>query len=297
MGPFRELCTVVVEHMFFAPDDGASEQEPARAGICHAVAFHPTGATTKRIGDAGILQRDVPGGIRLFCDDSRRDALISAAASSPDGLQLTFELFSRDRLFANYTRPAIPREDAILYFSNRSGNTDSAGATLLHAGEVVGENDFAPLDTPLLAGEDITQLRRRNPLAVVELALPAPGADATLHAGSFHIRFATRETFWKYYLLGGSLGTDVYIADLDSQTDFEALGEETLADDNVALTFRSTRSIPLHHRFERRFQYRSPGNGSDKVLIQRLPVASAERIDSEVVGGRKAAVSSIYVSC
>ena len=61
------------------------------------------------------------------------------------------------------------------------------------------------------------------------------------------------------------------------------------------MAIRSRAPIALAQRSERRFQLRSRQRGGDKVLVKRLPVAAAQFLAREQIGGESRLVSEIHV--
>jgi len=112
----------------------------------------------------------------------------------------------------------------------------------------------------------------------------------------YHIRFLARETHWKYFLVGDANRQGAFVKDVDGEIDFDELGEEELADGRRAKVFLSRQAIPLRDRAKPRFQLQIPKNNRIKVLVSRLAVASAKRINKVFVGDRELFVSEIYVN-
>jgi hypothetical protein len=214
---------------------------------------------------------------------------------------LRFKVFSKDPCFMNYTHPTTYSEDAILCFDNLQTKEDEAVSDItLHEEEYVSEADFRKLDLYLLDDFLSTKDKLIRPAFVVNIriALQEGGlidkheAPALLN---YTVRFKARETFWKYYLLGDMAKRKSYIHDRNNGTGFECIGEETLSDKRTAVIFRSIEAIPLREKSDCHFQLREQEGG--KVLIKRLPVASASHIFREIINGKEAAVSEIYINC
>ncbi len=84
---------------------------------------------------------------------------------------------------------------------------------------------------------------------------------------------------------------------MENGNEFEVGEPETLSDKRPALTFRSKTYIPLRERPDCRFQLRERNSGAGKVLIRRLPVATASQIGKEVIDGVETAVSEMFINC
>ncbi len=290
MGSYLPLLNIEVEHNFFSK------------GSCLALEFVLTPGTDKVMENAGMLRRNTMNGIHIFYDKNRSDSLKLYATDLINPLRLEFKVFSRDPFFENYTEPSVHQEGSILYFDNQRAKIDRTGRFRLHDEEYVSETDFEELNSSLF--EDILNKKDRliRPVSIVSVSisdkdvnLSSDQLEAT--AKSYYLNFRARQTFWKYYLLGGMARKDLYIADLKNEEEFESTGEESLSDSRIALTFRSKTTIPLQEKSDCRFQLREGGVGNGKVLINRLPVASATQINREVIEGKEAFVSEMFINC
>ena len=295
MGTYSALFSIEVGHRYFADE------------LCPALYFVPTPKTGMVINNAGLLTRSTVNGVRVFYDTESPDSLRLHASDADVPLRFEYKVFSRDPNFLNYTElPATEHpgneEDAILYFDNLDSQTDETGRTKLQDQEYAGASDLEKLDSALL--EHILSARDRlaKPVCVVSIRLPeSAGAplDLGATAGSrrYVISFDAKRTIWKYYLLGDLAIEDLYIAGLDNGIEFESGGLERLVDNRPALTFRSKTTIQMRHRQDIRFQLREQNSGGGKVLIRRLPVASANQIGRAIIDGEAAPVSEMFINC
>jgi hypothetical protein len=295
MGRHHLLFSVRVEHDFFL-------------GGCRDLVFEPTPETRANVSSLGLLRRTTVDGVALFFDDSRADGL-RLRAGEADPLWFAWRIRSRDRAFENYTQPS-PRkfESKVLFFSNlpardtRDPDEAGGGPMRLHAGRSVADVDFTDWDrvaqAPMPEGLGNPRDRRLPPHFVAAIRIGTGDPGPTLEAGQHYvIRFGARETVWKYYVLGlGSKGAP-YVADADSQIEFVAGEDESLAGDRTARVFRSTTPITLQDRSEIKLQLRESSTGNGRILVRRLPVATAAQIYREVVDGNETFVSEIYVNC
>jgi hypothetical protein len=290
MGSYLPLFSIEVEHSFFSE------------GLCLYLDPVPTPRTDVVIKNAGLLIRNTLNGVRVFRDEKRSESLQLYAADPDEPLSLGFKVFSRDPFFENYTEPPAHQEDSILYFGNRGVEIDTTGKFRLHDGEYVSETDFEKLNSPLLEGTLSKKDRLLRPMFIVQIGVSEEDVSlfddqSKATAKNYYIKFKARQTFWKYYLLGDIARQDSYIADLNKETEFDFAGRESLSDNRVALTFRSQTPIPLQEKSDCRFQLRERNSGGGKVLINRLPVASANQISKEVIEGEEAFVSEVFVNC
>ncbi len=290
MGPYLPLFSVEVEHTFFSK------------GWCAGLDFVPTPISLTFIEKTGLLIRNTQNGIRAFFDQNSSEALRLYATGSDEPLRLAFKVFSREMFFRAYTEITTPEEDSILYFDNRGGGFESTNRFRLHETEFVSAKDFEKLNSPRIADILSRKDRLLKPEFIVSIGLGQKeiqildAASKTAYH-NYYLKFQARETFWKYYLLGSMTKNKSYIADLNHETEFEDTGRASLPDNRRALTFRSKQRIPLREKSEYRFQLREKNPNGGKVIIRRLPVASAGQYYKELVDGKEAIVSEIFINC
>jgi len=290
MGPYLPLFSVEVEHTYFSK------------GWCAGLDFVPTPDSLTFIEKTGLLIRHTPNGVRVFFDQNSNEALRLYATGSDEPLRLAFKVFAREMFFRAYTEITTPEEDSILYFDNRGGGIESTNRFRLHETEFVSAKDFEKLNSPRIADILSRKDRLLKPEFIVSIGLGQKeiqildAASKTAYH-NYYLKFQARETFWKYYLLGSMTKNKSYIADLNNETEFEDTGRASLPDNRRALTFRSKQRIPLREKSEYRFQLREKDPNGGKVIIRRLPVASAGQYYKELVDGKEAIVSEIFINC
>lgn len=285
MARYSQLFSIEVRHSFFS------------SGLCHELEFIPTPKTVRQMRNAGLLCKESMGGVHVFYNLDRLDSLRLHAADEEERLNLVFKAYARDPLFMNYTEGVPDRDDAIRYFDSSNAVTENGGSLRLHANEYAGSGDFKSLGFPGLQGVLTPKDQLVRPTFVVNIGVPKEVADA-LDGGArnYFVAFRERRTVWKYLLVGELAREDLYVADLDNTTEFESSGTEVLADERTAVTFKSKTSLPMRERSEYRFQLRERDSGNGKVLIRRLPVASAAHIGVERTEGQSTLVSEMYIN-
>ena len=289
MSAYRSLFSVSVEHMFFTK------------GICQKLDFVPAHKADMLLKNADLLIRNTINGIYVFYNLQRAETLQLYAGRPDYPLNFIFKVYSRDPLFQNYTDPPSYKEGAILYLDNRDVKADKAGRLRLHKEKYVAEKDFRKLDSPFF--EEILDKKDMlaRPAFVVDIGMTKKESsllDKPLKTNykNYYLSFGARQTFWKYYVLGSLERKKPYIVDLENKTIFESVGRESLSDNRSALTFRSKTPIPLQDSYDWRFQLREKSPEGEKVLIKRLPVASADQVSREIIGKKEALVSEIYIN-
>ena len=290
MGSYLPLFGIEVEHTYFS------------TGWCVGLEFVPTPESRKFIEKAGLLIRHTQSGVRIFFDQHSSEALRLFATDPDEPLRFVFKVFNRRRFFRAYTELTTPEEDAILYFDNQGGKIDVTGRHRLHDADYVSAKDFEKLNSPKIAGI----LSRKDRLLKPEFIVSVRFGEKEIRIldvasknayPTYYLKFRARETFWKYYLLGSMTKKKSYIADLNNETEFEDTGQTALPGNRIALTFRSKKKIPLQEKSEFRFQLKEKDPNGGKVLIKRLPVASAGQFYREIIDGNEAIVSEIFINC
>ena len=285
MGAYRLLASVTVEHAYFAEKN------------CKMLEFVPAFCATK-LRNAGLLVKSSQSGVAIYFDAEKIDIL---RLHAEDNLTLAFKVFSKDGNFFRYTSPGAPPDDAILFFSNQQITRDAAGKQMLHPDPSVTASAWMELTADPLPGI----LERKDyfikPVFILQLSITA-GAHGLCsdkldaEARRFYIRFATGQTFWKYYILGDLSKRNVYIADLDNAIQFENLGNILLPGNREAVQLQSSKAIPLHEQPGQRLQLKESTGTGDRILIKRLPNARVDQVHGEVLGGAMENVSEIYIN-
>lgn len=253
------------------------------------------------LNNACLLTRKTVKGLSVFYDLTGAGALRLFATDPEEPLSLGFKVVSQHRAFDLYTWPTPTKSEAILHFDTKTAKPDESGRLRLHEQDYVSNKDFVLLTSPLF--DELLSPKDRLVKPTFTVTIHVAEADtrgfdepATAHPKQYYIRFRTREMAWKYYVLGNLTKRNAYITDVNNETEFDALGETVLSDNRTALIFRSKRPIPLREKPDYRFQLRERGPGVGKVLIQRLPVASADQFYKETIDGQDVMVSEIYVN-
>ncbi len=290
MSVYTPLFTLTVEHGFY--DDG----------LIPGLRFVATDRTAQIIHNCALLIKPVAGGIVVLQDRNSSEALSLYAASDEEPLYLVFKAHAADAVFKSRSDVSIAAHDTIPLFDNRNTEPTSDGPVRLHDGEHVSMIDLASVDDNRVT--DILDHRERgfSPLFIVNIQintehLAAVGGDSNMPPINYYIRFKERQLFWKYYLVGGMARESLFLVDADSQAEFILSGKELLEDRREAITFRSTRRLPLKASAHYRFQLKERDNGSEKVIIKRLPMADVARLGRAVIDGRSEVVSEIYINC
>ncbi|GJL74684.1 hypothetical protein [Nitrosomonas sp.] len=285
MGAYQLLYSVTVEHMYFVNH------------VCKSLQFVPAQATVHLFNKSGLLLKVNENRLSVFFEDDKLDILQMHAE---DDLVFTFKVFSKDSNFSLYTLPDIQPQHTILYFDNQQLTKDTAGRFLLHDGPFVSEADYVDLNVDLISGDLESRDYHVRPCFIIKIVIQKDAQLLSLNQQNarfrqFHIAFASNKTFWKYYLMGDLSGRKLYIADMNNEMEFEELGNAMLPGNRTARMLQSTNAIQMHEKPLQRFQLKEYLDSRDKVLIKRLPNASIDQINGEMVKGKMKNISEIYI--
>ena len=284
---YLPLFEIVVSHQFFLN------------GMRRTLVVSPTVQADALTAKLGLVSRQTPNGIRMLYQVQRLQALQDCVRSSPPGMQLGFKLTTSDHLFASYTEPTCSGNSLFL-FDQSCAQAESSESYRLHREPQVSASEVEPLLSPRI-DELLDEAEQAAPLlGVIKIPL-SPSAegvfDAQLNVTSrtYEVRFAARQTYWTYYLMGHLVREGVYMEDADGDVEFDNLGKVSLPGGQVAQAFRSTTMLPLRDRYHNRFQIVDPTADGDRIVMARMPGADVRKTHSERVNGSEAGVSDIFI--
>lgn len=286
MGAYRPLFKVSIEHTYFADLS------------CKSLRFVPTPATASLLNKAGLLLRLTKSGISIFCEEDKMDVL---RLHAEDDFVLAFKVFSKDPYFSSYTLPSAKNDNMILCFNNQQITKDPEGKKRLHRDAYASELDCQDMASAQFSDVFEPKDYLVKPCFVIQIRMTADeqglcAENLNEAERNFHIRCATNQTFWKYYILGDLAKRKIYIADLDNEIEFDELSEASLPGGQQGKVLQSLSAIPMQEMSGQRFQLREAGNIGDKVLIKRMPNACISRTDGKVVNGKTEIISEIYIN-
>jgi hypothetical protein len=276
VGPYLPLLRVGFAHGFFAD------------GRCPGLRFVPAGDTAWWLRATDAIERHTGSALVLYGPAQALKLLPNAV--------LAWQVHATDEAFPTSTDNPAQWPGELLWLDAGEAVRDEGDAPLrVHAGETVSQADVRPLTWPLvsqsLGTPSSNGARLMPPLALLRVPLallpPAPLV--------YTVRFAPRATVWKYCLHGDWPEPQLQVVDLASGVEFDEPAPDRLDNGAPLLAIRSRAPIALAQRSERRFQLRSRQRGGDKVLVKRLPVAAAQFLAREQIGGESRLVSEIHV--
>ena len=287
MGLPRPLLEIDVRHGFYAN------------WACPGLRFVPTLATRASIARAGGAVRAGARGIELWLADEAVDDW--RGADSDDAL--VWLLKFDDANLADYTADLGRPRQELSYFDAEDAVFDTPTGywrlNALHAASVLDIRSIAAARAD--AALDAAELRG-NPCALVRVPVRALASSPDPLA-RYVIRFAPRETVWKYCFVGDWPEPALQVVDPSRQVTFEPAPVHALADGREALAFRSIGPVALQQLPRERFQLHSRGGDSrdegrarpEKIIVKRLPAAAPRHFSREVIDGVPALVSEIFV--
>jgi hypothetical protein len=286
MGPFLPLFSIEVEHGFFP------------GNVCRGLHFVPTPDSAAKLARARCLLRPTEAGALVLYDATATSLLQALAADADEPFCLDFLVRTDDALFANYTDGLSSTVPSLPMFDSTQAVAEG-NRWRLHAGTTAGPNDLQCLDGPRAAELLAQRERLARPAFTVSITVTAADVAADAPPGKrYFCCLQARTTVWKYCLFGAwseDPADPVQVVDLAQAWRFEAAVAERLADGQDVLAVRSSTRIPLQQRSDRRFQLRQRSGSTERVLVKRLPVATARQLSRETLGGEPTLVSEIYV--
>jgi hypothetical protein len=301
-----------VRHAFYAP------------APCAGLRLAPTPASALKLRRIGAVLRPTAEGVAAYVDATRLPALHAHAQDTAEPLEFYLLGRSNDRDFAVATAGLAGAEGQVLLLDSDAAQApDAEGWRLLHASEFAGVDNVVPAWLPPLGDTPATATtpqvegalpaadRRVTPAFVLRIrieAAPTAGDNKAAPAAvvqawaaqalnrRWRLALQARATHWKYLMPADWAAQEPRVVDLAGQIGFEAPRPESLADGYATLAARSRSAIALHQRPHQRFQLQAQRPAADKVLVKRLPVASAGQLHMETIDGVRTLVSEIFVN-
>jgi len=281
MAAYLPLLRIEVDHGFYAD------------GRCPGLRWVPSVDTAAWLRASGSVVRESGSALALY-------GTAQALAIDPAAV-LAWQLHAADSDFATATDDPAQRPAELLYLDaghavpDVAEGPDASNAPVsrwrLHAGPTVAADDVRPLTWPLVAQALQPAQRRMPPLALLRVPLAAlPPSPVVLR-----LQLAARATVWKYCLHGDWPEPALQVVDLADEAEFDAPVPDRLDNGRPMVAIRSRAPIALSQRSAHRFQLRSRQRSGDKVLVARLPVAAAQFLAREQIGGASRLVSEIHV--
>ena len=279
---YLPLCQLHLQHHYF------------NSGYLAQAALMPSAATVQKLRNAQLVFKVTKQGAMLLLDSARRD--IAAACCEPS-LTLHFLLYSTDSHFGSYTEPVL--QHGQLWYCDSQTAVAEQHFLRLHQHSTLTAADVISADDNRLRSVVDSQ-QARLPQLVLTLHINAAEINALNehNARQYLITFANRQTLWRYYLIGDSFSGALHIRDLSQHSAelFARQQDVLLANGRKALVFDSTKPLRLAEQSPYRFALISQDGGSEKILIKRLPVATAGQSGNAVVNGVSRHLAEIYLN-
>lgn len=231
-------------------------------------------------------------GLMYRVDNRGLSAFRSDGPGGEAAADLVFQLTAEDPAFFGYSDIDVADLDSTLWFDSTlapAADSDGDTARRLHMRATVSAADRAARDAlPLLR----STTQHAPPALVGFVRIRWSSADPPRRA--WFIAFDARAVVWRYSVRGAS-GRALFIRDADGQVDFEPATPTPLPGNTDTVILRSAAAIPFRQHSLRRFQLMEATPHGERLLIDRLPVASPSALARETVKGRDLTVAEIHV--
>ncbi|MDF2177196.1 hypothetical protein P2G88_02920 [Aliiglaciecola sp. CAU 1673] len=262
------------------------------SGYLDNPALRPTRHTKAALNNARLLYKQTQQGFCLILN--QQDLPICRACCEDSPLLLTFMLFANENFFYA-TQPLLGWPKNLYVCGNQQPLPETELGQRLHQGVFLEKQDSQIAAQALQeAGEaDLTIA----PVLLIHLELTPNMLQSALDGNPphYHLRFANLHSIWCYYLIGRTFEKVLEIRDLDDKVSFEQAADTVLPNGQMAKTFYSKAPLPLLQHSPFKFTLFSEGEGGEKILIKRLPIASAGQYERKVVNGVSSIMSEIYI--
>ena len=282
---------------------------------CHKLKLLACDKTKHLMGNCDVLMQSTNNGFALYANSHDCEALALYAEDESEPLTLLVKGFCKDNNFSYYTEPEVLSAKGILFFERQDLDNSDSNSLTLHKGDVVSESDFKAFEDCRAEGFELTAGIKSGPQALFAVVLRITSADidefikrvdstqnssATSDAPTYKVHFAAAQTLWKYFFIGELFDDTMFIVDLDNKVEFEQADVETFANGSTAMTYYSKQILGLQEHSPYRFQLRNKASGrngtASRILIKRLPVATAKDCYREVMQGKPTRISEIYIN-
>lgn len=226
----------------------------------------------------------------MFIESQRLGELQLSTDNPATAAQLVFKLNTEDHLFNYYTEPICP-DGSLFFFDHQYAHIESFERSRLHHDNEVSKHDLEQIESTRIG--ELLQPMEHGALPLGLIRMPLSLADGPR---TYLISFASRKTFWTYYLLGSFARDGLYMEDAKGEIAFDSLGEVRLPGNQISKAFRTTSMLPLRDRYHNRFQIIDPEATDDRVLKARMPGPEVRQMYLERCGGIDTATSEIFIN-
>jgi hypothetical protein len=265
VGAYVRLFSLEVLHPYFSA--------PSRLKL----RFAPDAATEAWLARTGCVVRSFDHLLHVYFEGEKNAP--SRAVAADGAVDLRFAVYAQDRQFGRFTDGLPTMEAPPLTFWSGAAKKDK-DALVLSPG--------ADRAEPWIDGP--------RPDLVVAITLSGKQVPTGDTPGPlYRAALKSRESFWKYILLGD--WTQVRVVDPQAAVSFEDAADATLPDGRVVHAIRSKSAIPLAERFEHRFELHAIAAASGEAPVRRvLPTPAAANLARDrTPDGRELLVSEIFV--
>lgn len=289
MSGYRLLFSITVQHDYFT------------GGLCRDLLFVPTGKSERLIKNANLLMRQSGCGVDLYCDGDQTEILRLYEEDATDPPAFIFKVYSQDPRFLNYTALDLLEKGRMLCFDNRKITHGKKKELRLTSEKTAGESDYEPMGDGFL-GEILSKQEKRVRPHFVAAIFSEKNKNILFYKNGnpierkYLFRFGARRTRWKYVIPAKGKEDNLCLHDPAGKVTFSETDNIPLPAGVQAVSFISDQALPLSEAPTRIFQLKAKKSAGDRVLIQRVPVASPENIQKASARDGKADLSEIFIN-
>jgi hypothetical protein len=129
---YRTLFTVNILHNYYSENKTSD------------LVLVPTARSLALAKKLGLIIKTTENGAVVLFDSDKTDSLLYELDHNPS-VKFSFQAYSKNPFFLNFTNLPIEQKNSVLYFSNEQGRKEEGNEYLLHNSSYVGEEDFQTL--------------------------------------------------------------------------------------------------------------------------------------------------------
>lgn len=301
---YRILFSINLRHEFFS-----------EAGLLNMSCI-ATSNTRTLLQNMEVIFRPVSTGYSFFYDTDKFPDKADLCTLFNDEY-LTFIFYPKNVAdFYNYTDGIVSRDDGVLLFLADQAEVNSEGIIDTGFGEFtrfknrksyptdeeIDDSQQASEDS-IFTSDDIRGLKSVNKDCIpVVFKISTNTLRSYQQYDAYQINFKSLKSYYKYYLSHDFAYKQLQLRDVSKNNDtqkikFRRLNEKSDTDHRkFSEIFISTRSIALRYKKRRHFQLLSVSEGSERVILDFLPLPKVGNYYKEQIDGHTVIVSEVFIN-
>jgi hypothetical protein len=282
MAGYKKLFDISISHSFFNNDE------------CARLSVVPISNTKNFFHKADLLFHRSERGISVSYNTGFTESLLAYKA---DDIKLIFTIKSKDPFFFNYT-DLEHEHGKTLYFSSSLAHQDGDNLFLSVSDYVTADDERSISDE--IFNDILTKKDRISvPVGIICIDLsnliPDGKAMDVAYINHYTLRFNTRHTYWRYYVIqkNNIVFDDLIIKDSKQEITFSGDGKVKLSNGVLASQITSKQPISLKEFSDRHFDLIGIKDRQETILINRLDVSDIKMVAKD--DNKK--VSELYIYC